>query len=59
MATKVLIDSQGKELRISEDEVDEVEKSEIGPMPTNFIEIIPEREFFDLLAFLLSQQEQK
>jgi putative heme-binding domain-containing protein len=55
----ILVDSQGKELRVSEEEVDEISKLETSPMPANFIEVIPENDFYDLMAFLLSQNQKE
>ena len=53
----VLIDSQGKELRIPEDDVEDTKLLEVSPMPTNLRELIPENEFYDLIAYLLSQSQ--
>jgi putative heme-binding domain-containing protein len=52
----VLVDTQGKEQRISEDDIDESQISPVSPMPSNVAELIPEAEFPHLLAFLLSQR---
>lgn len=52
----VLVDTQGKEQRIAADDIDESVISPISPMPSNFAESIPEADFQELLAFLLSQK---
>jgi putative heme-binding domain-containing protein len=52
----VLVDAQGKEQRISADDIDESEISPISPMPSNVAELIPEADFQHLLAYLLSQK---
>ncbi|MSR60075.1 MAG: c-type cytochrome [Planctomycetaceae bacterium] len=52
----VLVDIEGKEQRISADDIDESQLSSISPMPSNFDKSIPEADFRQLLAFLLSQQ---
>jgi putative heme-binding domain-containing protein len=53
----VLADQQGKEQRIDRDSVEERRMAQISPMPANVLELIPEAEFYDLLAYLLSQKE--
>ena len=55
----VLADSEGKEVRITRDEVKNRELSPVSPMPANFAETVPEADFHHLLAFLLSQREKK
>ena len=52
----VLVDSQGKEQRIAQAEIDESQISPISPMPSNLADAIPEADLHHLLAFLLSQQ---
>ncbi|HTU16809.1 MAG TPA: c-type cytochrome, partial [Gemmataceae bacterium] len=55
-AVLVLADSQGKEARVAKDEVEERGTSQVSPMPGNFAEQIPERDFNNLLAYLLTLQ---
>jgi putative heme-binding domain-containing protein len=55
----VLADNQGKEVRIGKNEVEERTTSQQSPMPANFADLIPEAEFYDLLAYLLKQQAAK
>jgi putative heme-binding domain-containing protein len=55
-AVLVLADAQGKEVRVSKDEVDERSTSQVSPMPANLAEQIAERDFNNLLAYLLSLQ---
>ena len=50
----VLADSQGKELRTSKNAVEERSTSQVSPMPGNFAEQIPEAEFHNLLAYLMT-----
>jgi putative heme-binding domain-containing protein len=50
----VLADSQGKEMRVSKDEVEERSASQVSPMPGNFAEQIAESDFHNLLAYLLT-----
>jgi len=53
----VLADTQGKEIRVNSDDIAESRASTLSPMPSNFTDIISEPDFFDLLAFLLSQKQ--
>jgi putative heme-binding domain-containing protein len=55
----VLADSEGKEVRIPRADVKNRELSLVSPMPANVAETVPEADFYDLLAFLLSQREKK
>jgi putative heme-binding domain-containing protein len=55
----VLADSQGKEVRISKDTVEERAVSQLSPMPANLADQIPETEFYHLLAYLLEQRAPK
>ncbi len=55
-AVYVLVDALGKEERIPAKDVDKVVKSNLSAMPANVDAIIPEAEYFQLLAYLLSQR---
>ena len=55
----VLADEQGKEVRVPEKEVDERVVSQMSPMPANFADVIMEADFYDLLAYLLTQRPTK
>jgi putative heme-binding domain-containing protein len=55
-AVFVLADAQGKEVRVSKDEVEERGTSQVSPMPGNFAEQIPEADFNNLLAYLITLQ---
>ena len=55
-AILVLADSQGKEVRVPKESVDERSTSQQSPMPANFADQIPEADFYNLLAFLLEQR---
>jgi putative heme-binding domain-containing protein len=52
----VLVDTQGKEQRIAADDIEESQISPLSPMPSNFAEAIPEAEFQQLLAWLLTKK---
>jgi putative heme-binding domain-containing protein len=52
----VLADNKGKEVRVPKNEVDEKTVSQISPMPADLAEQVPEKDFFDLLAYLLAQR---
>lgn len=51
----ILADAQGKEVRIPADEVENRSTSPLSPMPGNVVDLVPEAEFFNLVAYLLSQ----
>jgi putative heme-binding domain-containing protein len=55
-AVRILVDQKGKEFTIKRDEITEEKKSNLSLMPSNVAEIVPENEFFDLTAFLLSRK---
>jgi putative heme-binding domain-containing protein len=50
----VLADSQGKEIRVAKADTEDRTVSQLSPMPSNLADQIPENEFYDLLAYLLS-----
>ena len=52
----VLADAQGKEVRVPKNTVDEKRISPLSPMPADFVDKIPEKEFYDLIAYLLAQR---
>ncbi|MBX6315164.1 MAG: HEAT repeat domain-containing protein, partial [Isosphaeraceae bacterium] len=53
----VLADSQGQEVRIPRDMVEERTVSPLSPMPANLADQIDESAFYDLIAYLLSRRE--
>jgi putative heme-binding domain-containing protein len=55
-AVIVLADAQGKEQRVSKEQVAEREISPLSPMPANWADQIAEKEFHDLMAYLLDQK---
>ncbi|HEY1068527.1 MAG TPA: HEAT repeat domain-containing protein, partial [Pirellulales bacterium] len=55
--TLVLADNQGKEVRIPSAEVESRTASPLSPMPANIAEQLPEAEFYDLVQYLLNQQQ--
>lgn len=54
----VLADAEGKEVRVPHDEIDERDVGNLSPMPNNAADLIPPDEFYDLLAYLLSQRQE-
>jgi hypothetical protein len=48
--------SAGKEFNVAKADIQARSESETSLMPPGMSEIIPEAEFYDLLAFLLSQR---
>jgi putative heme-binding domain-containing protein len=55
----VLADAQGKEVRVEKAKVDEQTTSQLSPMPGNFVDQVSEADFYNLLVFLLKQQQEK
>ena len=56
-AVLVLADAQGKEVRVPTAEIEERAVTKLSPMPNNVADLVPENDFINLLAFLLSQQQ--
>ena len=56
-ATLVLADNKGKEFTVPLADIDERVKSNLSLMPANVAEILNEREFLDLVSYLLSQRQ--
>lgn len=56
-AVLVLADAQGKEQRVPLAEIDDRAVSPLSPMPANVADLVPEQDFYHLLAFLLSQRQ--
>ncbi len=54
--TVVLYDGTGKQIQLARDEIASRTPSPLSPMPANVAEIVNEKDFYDLLAFLLSQR---
>ena len=50
----VIVDSQGKEVLIPKDEIEQSKTSLLSPMPANMAELLKPAEFADLIAYLLS-----
>ena len=55
----VLQEAVDKETRIPKSEIERRQKSNLSPMPSNLADTLPERDFYDLLAFLLAQRQKK
>ena len=58
-ATLVLADNKGKEFSVPKSDIDQQAKGSLSLMPANVHEIVNEAEFYDLLAYLLSQKQAK
>lgn len=56
-AVLVLADAQGKEVRVPLAEIEERVVTKLSPMPNNVADLVPENDFVNLLAFLLSQRQ--
>ena len=56
-ATLVLVDNKGKEFTVPIADIDERVKSNLSLMPANVHEVLNEREFLDLVSYLLSQRQ--
>lgn len=56
-AVLVLADNQGKEIRIPESDVEERALTALSPMPGNVADLVPEADFYHLLAYLLEQRQ--
>jgi len=52
----VLADHQGKEIRLPLAEVDQRELMPLSPMPANVADLVPEADFYHLMAYLLEQR---
>ncbi len=54
--TLVLFDNSGQQVRVPLAEIAERSVSSLSPMPANVSEVLSEQDFYQLLAFLLSQK---
>lgn len=52
----VIADNQGREQRIEKSRIESREVSPLSPMPANWSDQIPEKDLFDLMAYLLTQR---
>ncbi|AWM35846.1 Cytochrome c [Gemmata obscuriglobus] len=52
----VVADPEGKEKRIPLKDIAENRETQLSAMPANFADVIPESEFYNLLAYLLEQK---
>lgn len=55
----VLADTKGQEVRVPRDSVLEKNTTQMSPMPASLVDQIPEADFNNLMAFLLSQRASK
>jgi putative heme-binding domain-containing protein len=53
-ALYVLADEKGKEVPVKKSSVEERTTSQMSPMPANFADQVGEKDFYDLMAYLLS-----
>jgi putative heme-binding domain-containing protein len=56
--TLIVADSTGKEVRIPKSQIKRQVESKLSLMPSNFGEVIPPKDFDDLLSFLLASKQQ-
>jgi putative heme-binding domain-containing protein len=52
----IVADGEGKEIRIPTKDIDKNRETMLSPMPANFGDVIPEAEFYSLIAYLLDQK---
>jgi putative heme-binding domain-containing protein len=52
----VFADDQGKEFRVPTKDIERNRETALSPMPANFGEVVPEADFFHLIAYLLDQK---
>ena len=55
----IVVDAQGKEVRVPKSSVEERTTSPLSPMPANLVDQIAEDDFYRLMAFLLSHREDR
>jgi putative heme-binding domain-containing protein len=55
----VMVDSQGKEIRVPRSSVEERTTSPLSPMPANLVDQVDEADFYRLMAFLLAHREER
>jgi putative heme-binding domain-containing protein len=55
-AVIVMADALGKDVRVPKADVEDRKVSLLSPMPANLPEVIKEKDFHDLMAFLLQQR---
>jgi putative heme-binding domain-containing protein len=55
----VMADAQGKEIRVPRATVEERTTSPLSPMPANLVDQIAEKDFYSLLAYLLTRREDR
>jgi len=54
--TVVLADSEGKEVLVPSDQIESQQTANLSAMPANVADLVPENDFYDLLAYLLAQR---
>ncbi|MGL4461081.1 MAG: PVC-type heme-binding CxxCH protein, partial [Planctomycetia bacterium] len=52
----VLADAEGREVRVSKDEIAERRRTRLSPMPAGVAEQLPAAEFVDLMTYLLTEK---
>ncbi len=58
-ALLILADPQGKEKRVPLADITDRNVTMLSPMPANVADIVPEQDFYCLLAYLLEQKQKK
>lgn len=57
--TAIFADTTGKEVVVPKNQIENKKESNLSLMPTNFGDVIAEKDFYDLVAFLLSKNAKK
>jgi len=57
-AVLIVADSAGKEIRIPDSEIEERQESRHSPMPSDVASTLPPTDFYDLMAYLLTERSQ-
>jgi putative heme-binding domain-containing protein len=55
----IVADAQGKEIRVPKSSVEERASSPLSPMPANLSDQIAERDFYRLMAYLLTKRDER
>ena len=55
----VFADSTGKEVKVAKKDISERRESQNSLMPDNFSDALPEQDFYDLIAYLMSKSAKK
>lgn len=53
----VVVNDQGKEVRVAKSDVEERNQLKLSPMPANISDQLPESDYYNLVAYLLGQKQ--